>query len=161
MCMTLSASARTCAGRHLDEDNTDARPAEFLVKVGAVIAQKLLNNARFAHARRAVDDQTRDAVAWWVVDQIRQALENALGARILDPSLPPNPGDALHCSIERRPDGNDAVFHAVHCFYHVVENAGLPTILFCFPLRVLTIGIVCVLCVGRELGSRPTPRTDT
>jgi len=30
-----------------------------------------------------------------IVDQFRQALENALGARILDPSILPDPGDAL------------------------------------------------------------------
>ena len=70
---------------HLNGDDRDARPAEFPVKMGAVIAQKFLNDARLAHAGGAVDNQARHAVAGRVIDQVRQALENALGARVLEP----------------------------------------------------------------------------
>ena len=80
---------------HLNENDGRARLAQSLVKVGVVVAQKLLNDVRLAHAGSAVDDQAWHAVAGWVIDQIHQALENALGARILNPSLLPNPGDTF------------------------------------------------------------------
>ena len=76
-------------------NTTGARVLPSRLSKCAVVAQKFLNDPRFADAGSAVDNEVWHAVAGWVIDQVCRAFENPLGARILNPSLLPNPGDSL------------------------------------------------------------------
>jgi len=76
--------------------------AEFFVEVGAIVSQELLDNACLAHARCAIDDQAGHAIARRIVNEIHQAFQDALSARILNPTLLAEPVNALGIGQQRR-----------------------------------------------------------
>jgi hypothetical protein len=87
----------TLAGRrrHLDRDDRRPRPAQPLIEVSTVVTEKFLNDSCLSHARGSKYDQARHTISRRIIDQVCQSFENALGARILNPSVLPNPSDAL------------------------------------------------------------------
>ena len=87
---------------HLDRDDRRAGPAEPPIEVSTVVTEKFLDDSRLSHARGSEDDQTRHTISWRIVDKVGQLLEDALCARILNPSLLSNPGDALLCAQFRQ-----------------------------------------------------------
>lgn len=82
-------------GRHLDRHRRHASPAVTVIEARSVITKELLDDPRLAHPGQAVDEKTGHAVAWRIVDELRQARQDTLGARVLNPPLPANPSDAL------------------------------------------------------------------
>src|ERR1700722_17224902 len=88
--------------RHLDRDDRRARPADPPIEVSTVVTEKLLDDSRLSHSRGSEDAQTRHTISRRKVDEVCQLLEDALGARILNPSILSNPGDPLLCAQFRQ-----------------------------------------------------------
>jgi 3-dehydroquinate dehydratase len=63
--------------------------------VRSIVTQELLNDAGFTHASGAVDDEAWHPVAGRIVDEIHQSFQNALGARILNPTLLAKPMNTI------------------------------------------------------------------
>jgi hypothetical protein len=88
--------------RHLDRDHGKPRPSQLFVEVRAIISQELLDDAGLTHASCAVDDEAWHTIPWRVVNEVHQALQDALGARILNPAFLAKPVNALGVRQQRR-----------------------------------------------------------
>jgi hypothetical protein len=64
--------------------------------VRAIVPQELLDDSGLANASSAVNDEAGHTIAWRIIDEIHQAVQNSLSTWILNPTLlaqPMNPLD--------------------------------------------------------------------
>jgi hypothetical protein len=60
-----------------------------------MLAQEFVHEARLAHALGPEQQQTGHAVAWRIREEIRQAVDDLVGAWVVNPAFLPNPVDPL------------------------------------------------------------------